>query len=98
LYQYGYPFEIASAYSSSNYAYITLKTGSGVYNVSSFFSGSLTTPRIIGYSASIATTGMLITKADTPTNGLTVYGVPSLNFAGTGQGYILSQYPKKSDN
>jgi len=95
LYQYGYPFEIASAYSSSNYAYITLKTGSGIYNVSSFFSGSLTTPRIIGQSASIATTGMLITKADTPTNGLTVYGVPSLNFAGTGQGYILSQYPKK---
>lgn len=95
LAQYGYPFEISSAYSSSNYAYITLKTGSGVYNVASFFSGSLTTPRVIGFSGSIATTGLLITKADTPTNGLTIFGVPSIDFAGMGAGYILSSYPKK---
>jgi hypothetical protein len=96
LAQYGYPFEISSAYSSSNFAYITLKTGSGVYNVASFFSGSLTTPRIIGFSGSgVATTGLLITKADTPTNGLTIFGVPSIDFAGMGAGYILSSYPKK---
>lgn len=94
--QYGYPFEIASAYSSSNFAYITLKTGSGAYNVSSFFSGSLTTPIPIGYSGSgVSTTGLLISKANTPSNNMTIVGVPSLNFAGTGQGYILSQYPKK---
>lgn len=101
LNQYGYAFEVQTAYTSSdifgnagsNYGYILFKTGSNIYDVASWFSGSTILP--LGMSASVPSTGMLITKADTPTNGLTIYGVPSLNFAGTGQGYILSQYPKK---
>jgi len=101
LNQYGYAFEVQTAYTSSDifgnpgssFGYILFKTGSNIYDVASWFSGSTILP--LGMSASVPSTGMLITKADTPTNGLTVYGVPSLNFAGTGQGYILSQYPKK---
>jgi hypothetical protein len=95
LLQYGYPFEISLAYTSSfgGPGVITLKTGSGIYDVGSFFSGSDNIP--VGYSASKATTGFLITKAQTPTNGLTIFGPPNSNFAGAGKGYILSQYPKQ---
>jgi hypothetical protein len=39
--------------------------------------------------------GILITKADYPNNGFTIFGISSQNFGGTGQGYILSQYPKR---
>lgn len=95
LLQYGYPFEISLAYTTSfgGPGIIALKTGSGIYNVGSFFSGSDNIP--VGYSASKATTGFLITKAQTPTNGLTIFGPPNSNFAGAGKGYILSQYPKQ---
>jgi hypothetical protein len=93
--QYGYPFEIEAAYitSSLQYGFITLKSGSGVHDVASFFSGS--SPIFVGRSGSVATTGFLITKAQYPSNGLTIFGPPNSNFAGAGQGYILSQYPKK---
>jgi hypothetical protein len=95
LLQYGYPFEISLAYTTSFFggAFIGLKTGSGIYDVASFFSGSSPIP--VGSSASKATTGFLITKAQTPTNGLTIFGPPTSNFAGAGKGYILSQYPKR---
>jgi hypothetical protein len=97
LSQYGYPFEVSYVSSSttpSSTAFIFLKTGSGVYDVNYWFTGSAN-PLIVGADSGICNTGMLITKADTPTNGLTIYGVPSLNFAGIGTGYILSPYPKK---
>jgi hypothetical protein len=98
LEQYGYPFEINYLYSPPGNNYLILKNIS-TNNVKYWFETGSTyhsgAPVNIGSSGSKSYTGMLITKADTPTNGLTIYGVPSLNFAGTGQGYILSQYPKK---
>jgi len=98
LSQYGSPFEVSNAYMSGSpsSAYITLKTGSGIYDVNQYFLGS-PNPLTIGLSGSnfVPTTGLLITKADYPTNGLTVFGVPSQNFGGVGPGYILSQYPKR---
>ena len=94
--QYGYPFEIEGITPNFfNFGAIALKTGSGVYDVNSFFNLGSGAYIPVGYSASVATTGFLITKAQTPTNGLTIFGLPNSNFAGAGQGYILSQYPKK---
>jgi hypothetical protein len=95
--QYGYPFEIDSIAPLSifNFGLIGLKTGSGVYDVNSFFNLGSGVSIPVGRSASEATTGFLITKAQTPTNGLTIFGPPNSNFAGAGRGYILSQYPKK---
>ena len=94
--QYGYPFEIEGITPNFlNFGAIALKTGSGIYDVNSFFNMGSGTSIPVGYSASVATTGFLITKAQTPTNGLTIFGPPNSNFAGAGQGYILSQYPKK---
>jgi hypothetical protein len=49
----------------------------------------------IGAYAGASFAGILITKAQYPTNGLTMFGLPNSNFAGAGQGYILSQYPKQ---
>jgi hypothetical protein len=98
LSQYGYPFEIKDIipnFPLFNLGVINLKTGSGVYDVNSFFNLGSGVSIPVGRSASIATTGFLITKAQTPTNGLTIFGPPNSNFAGAGQGYILSQYPKK---
>jgi len=93
--QYGYPFEIEGITPNFfNIGAIGLKTGSGVYDVASFFSGSSSSIPV-GFSGSIATTGFLITKAQYPTNGLTIFGTPNSNFAGAGKGYILSQYPKQ---
>jgi hypothetical protein len=98
LEQYGYPFEINYLYSPPGNNYLILKNIS-TNNVKYWFETGSTyhsgAPVNIGSSGSKSYTGMLITKADTPTNGLTIYGIPSLNFAGTGQGYILSPYPKK---
>jgi hypothetical protein len=96
LSQYGYPFEInAIAPNFGSVGIIALKTGSGVYDVASFFNLGSSVGIPVGWSASVATTGFLITKAQYPTNGLTIFGPPNSNFAGAGQGYILSQYPKK---
>jgi len=93
--QYGYPFEIESViFGNPQLGFLILKTGSGIYDVDSFFSGSNSSIPI-GRSSSLATTGFLITKAQYPTNGLTIFGPPSTNFAGAGKGYILSQYPKQ---
>jgi hypothetical protein len=92
--QYGYPFEISTAFNSGGGGYITLKTGSGFYDIGSFFISS-SNPIPVGVSGSKATTGFLITKADYPNNGFTIFGISSQNFGGTGQGYILSQYPKR---
>ena len=94
--QYGYPFEIEGITPNFlNFGAIALKTGSGVYDVNSFFNMGSGASIPVGFSASVATTGFLITKAQYPTNGLTIFGPPNSNFAGAGQGYILSQYPKK---
>jgi len=94
LSQYGgYMFEIASAYTSSDRGFITLKTGSGIYNIAPYFTGS--TSLTIGLVSPNATTGLLISKGNYPSNNLTVFGVPSPQFSGTGKGYILSPYPKK---
>lgn len=98
LSQYGgYMFEISSITSSATTASLTLRTGSGIYNINQYFrSGSTQITRIpIGESSSVATTGLLISKGNYPSNNLTVFGIPSLQFSGTGKGYILSPYPKK---
>jgi hypothetical protein len=101
--QYGYPFEIEGITPNFfNFGAIALKTGSGVYDVNSFFNMGTGAFIPVGRSSSgiflvpdEATTGFLITKAQYPTNGLTIFNPPNTNFAGVGQGYILSQYPKK---
>ena len=98
LSQYGgYMFEISSITSSATTASLTLRTGSGIYNINQYFrSGSTQITRIpIGNSSSVATTGLLISKGNYPSNNLTIFGIPSLQFSGTGKGYILSPYPKK---
>jgi len=100
LSQYGYPFEVSRVSSSAAGVFIVLNTSS-LNNVGYWFltgssqhSGGTIN---IGTNSSITAykTGLLLTKADTPTNGLTIFGVPSIDFAGMGAGYILSSYPKK---
>jgi hypothetical protein len=94
--QYGYPFEIEGITPNFfSFGAIALKTGSGVYDVNSFFNMGSGANIPVGRSASVGTTGFLITKAQYPSNGLTIFGPLNSNFAGAGQGYILSQYPKK---
>jgi len=100
LYQYGgHMFEISSITSSATTASLTLRTGSGIYNINQYFrSGSTQITRIpMGESGSsqIPTTGLLISKGNYPSNNLTIFGVPSPQFSGTGKGYILSPYHKK---
>jgi hypothetical protein len=93
--QYGHSFEIESViFGNPQLGFLILKTGSGIYDVDSFFSGSNSSIPI-GRSSSLATTGFLITKAQYPTNGLTIFGPSYTDFAGAGKGYILSQYPKQ---
>jgi len=99
LSQYGYPFEISRVSSSAAGVFIALNTSS-LNNVGYWFltgSNQLSGGKInIGtQTAATYRTGLLLTKADTPTNGLTIFGVPSIDFAGMGAGYILSSYPKK---
>jgi len=99
LQQVGFPFEIDQVYTTQNppfyYGIITFKNPTVVKNFfSSSYSGSTGVIPIGSYS-NISNTGILITKAQTPTNGLTIFGLPNSNFAGAGQGYILSQYPKQ---
>ena len=100
LSQYGYPFEVSRVSSSAAGVFIVLNTSS-LNNVGYWFltgssqhSGGMIN---IGTNSSTTAykTGLLLTKADTPTNGLTIFGVPSIDFAGMGAGYILSSYPKK---
>lgn len=107
LSQYGPPFEIESVDAQSGI--FLLKTGSSsLTNFIKYYSSSsynnANTSNITSFgrvpiganTASLScSVGMLLTKADYPTNGLTIFGVPSQNFGGTGQGYILSQYPKR---
>ena len=107
LQQVGFPFEIDQVYQSNSpfyYGAFTFKNPTVVKNFfSSSYSGSSNVIPIGSYasvtgsgiSTNISNTGILITKAQTPTNGLTIFGLPNSNFAGAGQGYILSQYPKK---
>ena len=96
LQQVGFPFEIDEFFSiASDKNFITFKNAASIkywFETGSIYN-SHTIP--IGLSASKATTGVLVTKAQYPTNGLTIFGLPNSNFAGAGQGYILSQYPKK---
>jgi len=107
LSQYGPPFEIESV--SAQSGTFLLKTGSSsLTNFIKYYSSSsynnANTSNITSFgrvpiganTASLScSVGMLITKADYPNNGLTIFGVPSQNFGGAGQGYILSQYPKR---
>ena len=107
LQQVGFPFEIDQVYQSNPtfyYGAFTFKNPTVVKNFfSSSYSGSSDVIPIGSYASitgsgipiNISNTGILITKAQTPTNGLTMFGLPNSNFAGAGQGYILSQYPKK---
>jgi hypothetical protein len=97
LQQVGFPFEIDQYISSgSNNNYITFKDPSALrywfQTGSTYYTSSFV--NIGGYSNQ-SNAGILITKAQYPTNGLTIFGLPNSNFAGAGQGYILSQYPKK---
>jgi hypothetical protein len=97
--QYGYPFEIDYIDSpAAQENYIFLKNSDSIkywfVTGSTYRSGA---SMYIGATGSInrSNAGLLFTKADTPTNGLTIFGVPSIDFAGVGAGYILSSYPKK---
>ena len=96
LQQVGFPFEIdeyIDAGGGDNY--ITFKNASAIkYWFETGSTYDTYTLGIGGYS-NRSYTGILITKAQYPTNGLTIFGLPNSNFAGAGQGYILSQYPKK---
>jgi len=99
LSQYGYPFEVSRVSSSAAGVFIALNTSS-LNNIGYWFltgSNQHSGGKInIGtQTAATYRTGLLLTKADTPTNGLTIFGVPSIDFAGMGAGYILSSYPKK---
>jgi hypothetical protein len=99
LQQVGFPFEIDQVYTTQNppyyYGIVTLKNPTIVKSFfSSSYSGSSSVIPIGSYSG-ISNTGILITKAQYPTNGLTMFGLPNSNFAGAGKGYILSQYPKQ---
>ena len=79
---------------------ITFKDNAAIkywFETGSSYSSSVSPLRRVqigGYS-NTSSAGILITKAQYPTNGLTMLGLPNSNFAGAGQGYILSQYPKK---
>jgi hypothetical protein len=96
LQQVGFPFEIdqyIDAGGGDNY--ITFKNAAAIkywFETGSTYNSY--TIGIGGYS-NRSYTGILVTKAQYPTNGLTIFGLPNSNFAGAGQGYILSQYPKK---
>ena len=99
LQQVGFPFEIDQTYSTQSLLippyYLTFKDPTSIkYWFSSSYSGSSNTI-LIGSTSGQSNTGVLITKAQYPTNGLTMFGLPNSNFTGAGQGYILSQYPKK---
>lgn len=96
LEQIGFPFEI-DQYISPGIGdnYITFKNPSAIkywFETGSTYSSSAI--GIGGYSGK-SYTGILVTKAQYPTNGLTIVGLPNSNFAGAGKGYILSQYPKR---
>jgi hypothetical protein len=96
LQQVGFPFEIdqyIDAGGGDNY--ITFKNAAAIKYW--FETGSSYNSYTIGIGAysNKSYTGILVTKAQYPTNGLTIFGLPNSNFAGAGQGYILSQYPKK---
>lgn len=95
LQQVGFPFEVDQWISTPSDDFITFKNASAIkywFETGSTYNSY--TIGIGGYSGS-SNTGILITKAQYPTNGLTIVGLPNSNFAGAGQGYILSQYPKK---
>lgn len=97
LNQYGHPFEIEMAYTGSVgghvFSYLICKTGSGIFNVSSYFSGS-SNPLAVGLSQSKASTGFLLTQASYPTNGITIFNYGSGNFSGTGKGYLFLPHKK----
>jgi hypothetical protein len=101
LQQVGFPFEIDQYFStgSSNYL-ITFKDNAAIkywFETGSSYSSTVSPLRRvqIGGYLNTSSAGILITKAQYPTNGLTMLGLPNSNFAGAGQGYILSQYPKQ---
>jgi hypothetical protein len=98
--QIGYPFEIDRidfvapgenhiVFKNTTDIKYWFETGSTYQNLSPIGIGAIDTP---SYSNNM---GILITKADYPNNGFTIFGISSQNFGGTGQGYILSQYPKR---
>jgi hypothetical protein len=95
LQQVGFPFEIDQWISTPSDDFITFKNAAAIkywFETGSTYNSY--TIGIGGYSNQ-SYTGILVTKAQYPTNGLTIFGLPNSNFAGAGQGYILSQYPKK---
>jgi hypothetical protein len=97
LEQYGNPFEIDYVSTSPGGDFIYLKDGPNnsvkywFETGSTYRSGAAV---IIGSYGSTSYTGALITKAEYPNPGLTIFGIPSFNFAGMGKGYILTPYPK----
>jgi len=95
--QYGYPFEVNYTYSDPGGDYIILKNTAN-NNVKYWFETGSTyrsgAPVVIGSNTNRSYTGALITKAEYPNAGLTIFGIPSINFAGMGKGYIVTPYPK----
>jgi hypothetical protein len=98
LQQVGFPFEIDQYISPGpGDNYITFKNAAAIkywFETGSAYSSSISPIPIGEYSGS-SNAGILVTKAQYPTNGLTIFGLPNSNFAGAGKGYILSQYPKQ---
>ena len=100
LQQVGFPFEIDQYINTGSNNIITFKDAAAIkywFETGSAYSSSVSPYRQvkIGAFSNQSNAGILITKAQYPTNGLTIFGLPNSNFAGAGQGYILSQYPKK---
>jgi hypothetical protein len=101
LQQVGFPFEIDKSSTGGGFNYIFFKTSNASAIKYWFQTGSTYTLDYMEIGGDTmggsnqSNTGILVTKAQYPTNGLTMFGLPNLNFAGAGQGYILSQYPKK---
>jgi len=100
LQQVGFPFEIDQYLRTGSDNLITFKDNAAIkywFETGSSYSSSVSLlGRVqIGGYLNTSSAGILITKAQYPTNGLTMFGLPNSNFAGAGQGYILSQYPKE---
>jgi len=100
LQQVGFPFEIDQYLRTGSNNLITFKDNAAIkywFETGSSYSSSVSLlGRVqIGGYLNTSSAGILITKAQYPTNGLTMFGLPNSNFAGAGQGYILSQYPKE---
>ena len=98
LSQYGYPFEIERYYTPApGEDYLLIKGGPNNSTRYWFETGSSYksgVPVLIGAYSGQCYTGMMLIKAEYPSNGLTLFGYPSYNFSSISKGYIVLPYKK----